>query len=71
MQRHHEELQGQLKQIGDIERIIARIALRSARPRDFARLRQALEQLPQLSQSLTQLQSPLLQQQQQHCQPVQ
>ena len=63
-------MQGQLKQIGDIERIIARIALRSARPRDFARLRQALEQLPQLSQSLTQLQSPLLQQQQQHCQPL-
>ena len=70
LQEHHEELQGQLKQIGDIERIIARIALRSARPRDFARLRQALEQLPQLSQSLTQLQSPLLQQQQQHCQPL-
>ena len=70
LQEHHEELQGQLKQIGDIERIIARIALRSARPRDFARLRQALEQLPQLSQSLTQLQSPQLQQQQQHCQPL-
>ena len=70
LQEHHEELQGQLKQIGDIERIIARIALRSARPRDFARLRQALEQLPQLSQSLTQLQSPLLQQQRQHCQPL-
>jgi DNA mismatch repair protein MutS len=70
LQNFHEELQGQLKKIGDIERIIARIALRSARPRDFARLRQALEQLPQLSQSLTQLQSPLLQQQQQHCQPL-
>ncbi|REL30731.1 DNA mismatch repair protein MutS [Thalassotalea euphylliae] len=37
-----------LKQIGDIERIVARIALRSARPRDFARLRNALGQLPEL-----------------------
>ncbi|WP_448568645.1 DNA mismatch repair protein MutS [Thalassotalea ganghwensis] len=41
-----------LKQIGDIERIIARIALRSARPRDFARLRNALAQLPELKETL-------------------
>ncbi len=44
----HAELFQQLKHIGDIERIVARIALRSARPRDFARLRNALFQLPQL-----------------------
>ncbi len=37
-----------LKQLGDIERIVARIALRTARPRDFARLRNALQQLPEL-----------------------
>lgn len=37
-----------LKQIGDIERILARVALRSARPRDFARLSIALSQLPNL-----------------------
>jgi DNA mismatch repair protein MutS len=43
-----DELYQQLKDIGDIERIVARIALRSARPRDFARLRNALFQLPQL-----------------------
>ncbi|MDG1753070.1 MAG: DNA mismatch repair protein MutS [Thalassotalea sp.] len=43
-----DELFQQLKHIGDIERIVARIALRSARPRDFARLRNGLFQLPEL-----------------------
>ena len=33
------------KQVGDMERILARIALRSARPRDLTRLRTALEQI--------------------------
>lgn len=42
------ELNGNLKQFGDIERIVSRVALRSARPRDFARLRNALVLLPEL-----------------------
>ncbi|WP_370525638.1 DNA mismatch repair protein MutS [Agarivorans sp. Alg241-V36] len=42
------QLQSILKSIGDIERILARLALRSARPRDLARLRNAFEQLPEL-----------------------
>ena len=42
----YDELHEQLKILGDIERIMARLALRTARPRDFARLRQALETLP-------------------------
>lgn len=42
-----------LKQMGDVERIVARIALRSARPRDFARLRNALMHLPELQTLLT------------------
>ena len=42
-----------LKSLGDIERIVARIALGSARPRDFARLRTALQQLPDLQAELT------------------
>ena len=58
----YEELQSQLKQIGDIERVIARLALRSARPRDFARLRQALQQLPVLAPQLASQQSTLLRQ---------
>ncbi len=56
-----EELQPQLKQIGDIERILARVALRSARPRDLARLRDALTLLPDLQQTLTRLTAPALQ----------
>lgn len=42
------ELTDALKHIGDIERIMARLALRSARPRDFSRLRNALNALPEL-----------------------
>ncbi len=44
-----------VKQIGDIERILARLALRSARPRDLARLRHAMQQLPELAQALSSL----------------
>ncbi|WP_404403036.1 DNA mismatch repair protein MutS [Idiomarina seosinensis] len=42
-------LQDKLKQLADIERIVARIGLRSARPRDFARLRDSLALLPELT----------------------
>ena len=37
-----------LKQIGDLERIVSRVGLRSARPRDLARLRSAVSVLPNL-----------------------
>ncbi|WDE12843.1 DNA mismatch repair protein MutS [Thalassomonas haliotis] len=47
-----EELFDLLKPLGDVERIVSRIALRSARPRDFARLRNALQQLDELQQLL-------------------
>ncbi|NRA84151.1 MAG: DNA mismatch repair protein MutS, partial [Gammaproteobacteria bacterium] len=47
-----EPLQEQLKLVGDIERILARIALRSARPRDFSKLRNALGLLPEFHQLL-------------------
>jgi len=50
----YESLAGELKQLGDIERIVARIALRSARPRDFARLRNALQKLPDIQGLLAQ-----------------
>jgi len=42
------DLQPVLRQVGDLERILARLALRSARPRDLARMRYALQQLPEL-----------------------
>ncbi|MGO2132097.1 MAG: DNA mismatch repair protein MutS [Halomonas sp.] len=41
-----------LKGIGDVERILSRVALHSARPRDLARLRDALAILPALHDAL-------------------
>lgn len=49
----HLDVQPVLKSLGDIERIVSRIALGSARPRDFARLRNALQALPELQQTLS------------------
>jgi len=49
----HHEIHSLLKGLGDIERIVSRIALQSARPRDFARLRNALQQLPTLRTCLS------------------
>jgi DNA mismatch repair protein MutS len=49
----YEDIHGVLKQIGDIERILSRVALRSARPRDLARLRDALAVLPSLQSAMT------------------
>ncbi|MCQ4296494.1 DNA mismatch repair protein MutS [Pseudomonas stutzeri] len=55
-----EQLQPQLKDIGDLERILARIGLRNARPRDLARLRDALAALPQLQTGMQELVAPHL-----------
>ena len=49
---HYEPVHDLLKQVGDIERVLARVALRSARPRDLARLRDAFQTLPQLQETL-------------------
>jgi DNA mismatch repair protein MutS len=54
---HYEPVHDLLKSIGDIERILARVALRSARPRDLARLRDAFQALPELQKSLTSVES--------------
>ncbi|WP_299073205.1 DNA mismatch repair protein MutS [uncultured Paraglaciecola sp.] len=47
------QLQTYLKQVGDMQRVLARLALRSARPRDFARLRQAFMLLPDIQGFVT------------------
>jgi DNA mismatch repair protein MutS len=47
-----EPLRDILRNIGDIERILSRVALRSARPRDLTRLAQSLACLPDLLASL-------------------
>jgi DNA mismatch repair protein MutS len=55
-----ETLQEQLHGIGDIERILSRVALRSARPRDLRQLCEALSRLPALRQRIATIESPLL-----------
>ncbi|OCG57945.1 DNA mismatch repair protein MutS [Gilliamella sp. GillExp13] len=60
LQNYINEVNPLLKQIGDLERILARLALHTARPRDFARLRDAYNLLPQLQTLLSGLTSPAL-----------
>ena len=48
-----------LKGVGDVERILARVALRSARPRDLTQLRSSLSALPGVRAALA-LDAPLL-----------
>jgi DNA mismatch repair protein MutS len=60
LQNYIDDANPLLKQIGDLERILARLALRTARPRDFARLRDAYNLLPQLQNLLSCLTSPAL-----------
>ncbi len=55
-----EPLTAVLSCIGDIERILARVALASARPRDLALLRDSLAQLPELQALTATLPDPLL-----------
>jgi DNA mismatch repair protein MutS len=53
-------MQERIDGIGDVERILSRVALRSARPRDLRQLSEALSRLPKLRQQLGDLDSPLL-----------
>lgn len=53
-------LSPQLKKIGDVERIVARIALKSARPRDLVVLRRTLSALPEISKDLQNAGTPRL-----------
>ena len=50
----YETLHDYLKRVGDMERILTRVALRSARPRDLTRLHESLAVLPQLETALAQ-----------------
>ncbi|MDC9590861.1 DNA mismatch repair protein MutS [Xenorhabdus sp. XENO-10] len=55
------ELQPFLRQVGDLERVLGRLALRSARPRDLARMRHAFQQLPDIHQIMASSDSPYIQ----------
>ncbi len=54
-------LREELAGMGDLERILARVALGSARPRDLAVLRDSLARLPALQALLAPRETPLLQ----------
>ncbi|MCC7487615.1 MAG: DNA mismatch repair protein MutS [Burkholderiales bacterium] len=56
----HERLEHALRDFSDVERIAARIALRSARPRDLAGLRETLKRLPDITATLLTSSGPLL-----------
>ncbi|NQX87621.1 MAG: DNA mismatch repair protein MutS [Halioglobus sp.] len=56
----YEPLRNALKPVGDMERILARLALRSARPRDLTRLRSSLQALPLVQAELREQSTPLL-----------
>ena len=48
-----------LRTVGDLERVLARVALRTARPRDLAHLRTALGAFPALHDRIERLDGPL------------
>jgi DNA mismatch repair protein MutS len=58
--RRFESLREPLRAIGDVERILARVALRSARPRDLTALRASIAALPALRAALKRIEAPLI-----------
>ncbi|MCF7221059.1 DNA mismatch repair protein MutS [Marilutibacter chinensis] len=55
-----DDLRGHFRALGDLERILSRIALRSARPRDLSTLRDGLALLPAVRALLAPLDAPRL-----------
>jgi DNA mismatch repair protein MutS len=58
----YENLNSHLKQVGDMKRILTRVALHSARPRDLTRLLSSISVLPQIKSALQQSQLQHIQQ---------
>ncbi len=52
--QYYEDLREVLRYIGDMERILARVALQTARPRDLAVIRDSLARIPELQATLNQ-----------------
>ncbi|MBL1320944.1 MAG: DNA mismatch repair protein MutS [Methylophaga sp.] len=57
-----EPVQIELKRLGDIERVLARIALKTARPRDFMHVRNTLDALPAMHDLLATVETNRLKQ---------
>ncbi|PPI86383.1 DNA mismatch repair protein MutS [Candidatus Pantoea edessiphila] len=66
LQQFYKIIQPILQQIGDLERIVTRIALRNARPRDFVRIRHAFQILPALNKISLQFKTKQLKQIHEH-----
>ncbi|MEE8527210.1 MAG: DNA mismatch repair protein MutS [Gammaproteobacteria bacterium] len=58
--RRFDSVREALRGLGDIERVLGRVALRSARPRDLAQLREGLKRLPGIADQLGSIESDLL-----------
>lgn len=58
--RRYGDFAAPLKHAGDMERILARVALKTARPRDLTRLRTALAALPEIQSQLADASTSLL-----------
>ena len=58
--RRFESVREHLRGVGDVERILSRVALRSARPRDLTQLRASLAALPALKSALREIDSPFV-----------
>ena len=56
----YEPVRNALKPVGDMERILTRVALRSARPRDLTRMLSSLQALPEVRAELSRLTAELL-----------
>ena len=56
----YEPVRNALKPVGDMERILTRVALRSARPRDLTRMLSSLQALPEVRAELSRLTADLL-----------
>lgn len=56
----HSDFHESMRGICDIERIMSRIALKSARPRDLIQLRNSLDLLPEIKKQLDNIDSPRL-----------
>jgi DNA mismatch repair protein MutS len=56
------KLRAQLKQVGDLERLISKILIGRANARDIVQLRRSLEQIPDIKQSIETLKKPLYRQ---------
>ncbi len=56
----YSELNPLLKQIGDVERILARVAMKTARPRDLVKLKISLSMLPEINAVIESTSSELI-----------